>query len=59
MGTWGETTAFAMPYTFARGYLQYYKPGGLENISLSALKFIFLELTALNLLPSIATTSPP
>jgi hypothetical protein len=27
-----ETTAFAMPYTFARGYLQYYKPGGPGNI---------------------------
>ncbi len=27
-----ETTAFAMGYTWARGYLQYYKPGGPKNI---------------------------
>ena len=27
-----ETTAFAMGYTWARGYHQYYKPGGPKNI---------------------------
>ena len=27
-----ETTAFAMGYTWARGYLQYYKPKGPKNI---------------------------
>jgi len=31
-GSMTETTAFAMAYTWGRGYYQYYKPGGPKNI---------------------------